>query len=192
MPPLVVLACSAFEQRLRPLLPEARPATITFLETGLHQVPRRLRRALQAILDALEAPSRVLLGYGLCGNGLAGLQSGAHTLVLPRSHDCIAVLFGSRAAYWQEFNRQPGTYYVTPQWLKAEISPLHDYRRLLARLDEATARWVMDQQYGHYRRLVFLAADLEEQLSYRSQALEVAHYCEQWGLRYEERLGTDA
>jgi hypothetical protein len=192
MPPIVVLACTAFEQRLLPLLPEARPATITFLDTGLHQFPRKLRLALQATLDATQPPSRVLVGYGLCGNGLAGVQSGAHTLVLPRSHDCIAILFGSRAAYWHEFSSQPGTYYVTPEWLKAGISPLHEYQRLLTRMDEATARWVMDQQYGHYQHLVFLAADPEEQAAYRPQALEVARYCEQWGLRYEERLGSDA
>jgi hypothetical protein len=49
----------------------------------------------------------------------------------------------------------------------------------------------MDQQYRHYERLVLVAhspADLE---TYRPQALEVARFCERWGMRYEEMLGSD-
>ena len=49
----------------------------------------------------------------------------------------------------------------------------------------------MDQQYQHYERLVLVAhsqADLE---TYRPQAQEVARFCERWGMRYEEILGSD-
>lgn len=192
MPPLIVLACAAFEQRLRHLLPEGGPSAVVFLEAGLHQVPRKLRQALQARLDQLETPSRVLLGYGLCGNSLDGLHAGANTLIMPRSDDCIAVLFGSRAAFLEEFDAQPGTYYLTPAWLDAGISPLHEFQRLQARLDLETARWVMDQQYGHYTRLLLLATTPTELDHYRPQALAVAEFCRRWGLTYAERLGSDA
>jgi hypothetical protein len=51
--------------------------------------------------------------------------------------------------------------------------------------------WIMDQQYQHYERLALVAhsqADLE---TYRPQAQEVARFCERWGMRYEEILGSD-
>ena len=53
------------------------------------------------------------------------------------------------------------------------------------------AIWLMDQLYKHYERLVLVAhsqADLE---TYRPQAQEVARFCERWGMRYEEILGSD-
>jgi hypothetical protein len=189
--PIVILACTALQRPLSRLLPEAEFASAQFLDTGLHQIPKKLTIALQAALASIETPSRVMLGYGLCGNGLAGLRAGAHTLIVPRSDDCIALLFGSYAAFRQEFDSHPGTYYVTPEWLEAEISPLHEYRRVQARLGEEKARWVMDQQYGHYQRLLFLAATPEDQAAYRSQARQVAEYCQRWGFVYEERLGSD-
>jgi hypothetical protein len=189
--PIVILACTALQRPLSRLLPEAEFASAQFLDTGLHQIPKQLTIALQAALEAIEIPSRVMLGYGLCGNGLAGLRAGAHTLIMPRSDDCIALLFGSYAAFRQEFDSQPGTYYVTPEWLEAGISPLHEHRRLQACLGEEKARWVMDQQYGHYKRLLYLAATPEDQAAFRPQALQVAEYCQRWGFIYEERLGSD-
>jgi hypothetical protein len=53
------------------------------------------------------------------------------------------------------------------------------------------AMWIMDQQYQHYERLALVAhhqADLDK---YRPQAQQVARFCERWGMRYEEILGSD-
>ena len=50
----------------------------------------------------------------------------------------------------------------------------------------------MDQQYQHYERLVMVAHDPDDLEKYRPQAQEVARYCERWGFRYEEILGSDA
>ena len=49
----------------------------------------------------------------------------------------------------------------------------------------------MDQQYKNYERLVLVAHSQSDLEKYRPQALEVAHYCEQWNMRYEEILGSD-
>jgi len=50
----------------------------------------------------------------------------------------------------------------------------------------------MDQQYQHYRRLLLVAHTQEDLDAYRPRALEVARYCERWGMRYQEILGTGA
>jgi len=76
----------------------ARGMPAEYLDFGLHLEPKRMKSALQARLEALPEPSVVLIGYGLCGNGLVGLEAGPHTLVIPRTDDCIAILLGSRSA----------------------------------------------------------------------------------------------
>ena len=50
----------------------------------------------------------------------------------------------------------------------------------------------MDQQYMHYKRLVLVAHTQEDLEKYRPRALEVAEFCQRWGMEYEEVLGSDA
>jgi hypothetical protein len=164
---------------------------VIFLDYGLHRVPGRMARTLQETLDQIEEPSLVILGYGLCGNGLQGIQAGIHTLVVPRVDDCIALLLGSRRDYIREFEAVPGTYYLSKGWLESGSHPLKEYQEYVPKYGSEQAMWIMDQQYQHYERLILVAhsqADLE---AYRPQAQEVARFCERWGMRYEERLGSD-
>ena len=55
-----------------------------------------------------------------------------------------------------------------------------------------TAEWLMDEQYQHYKRLVLIAHNQEDLEKYRPRALEVARYCERWGMQYSELVGSDA
>ena len=147
--------------------------------------------ALQEVLDGLEQPSLVVLGYGLCGTGLKGLKAGQHTLLVPRVDDCIALLLGSYRAYMREFQAVPGTYYLSKGWLESGSHPLKEYQEYVPRYGEKEAIWLMDQQYQHYERLVLVAHNQADLETYRPQALEVARFCERWGMRYEEMLGSD-
>jgi hypothetical protein len=189
--PLVIVACRVLESVLKPLLAQ-RQLPATFLDYGFHRTPQLMTPALQAALEGLPEPSVVLLGYGLCGNGLAGLQAGPHTLVVPRADDCITLLLGSYQRYVEEFSAEPGTYYLTKGWLESGSHPLKEYHELLERYDLETAGWIMDEQYRNYKRLVLVAPTEEELAAYRPQALAVAEFCaERWGFRYEERLGSE-
>lgn len=189
--PIVLIACQVFQGLLDPLLPEGLAERVTFMDYGLHRAPRKMTWSLQAALDGLESPSLVVFGYGLCGNGLHGLQAGAHTLLIPRADDCIAILLGSRQRYLQEFGTQPGTYYLTKGWLESGSNPLQEYHEYREKYGEEKAAWLMDQQYRNYKRLAFVAHNRDELQAYRPQALEVAEYCRRWGMQYEEMLGSD-
>ena len=147
--------------------------------------------ALQPVIDSLAEPSLVVLGYGLCGNGLQGVKAREHTLLLPRADDCIAILLGSRTAYHREFDASPGTYYLSKGWLESGSHPLKEYEEYVEKYGPKDAAWVMDQQYQHYERLVLVTHDEEDMEKYRPQAKAVASYCEQWGMQYEEILGSD-
>ena len=189
--PLVIISCAVFQHLFEDMLPPAQQENMTFLDYGLHVVPNNLRATIQNTIDSIPEPSRVVLGYGLCGNGLKDIQARSHTLLIPRTDDCIAILLGSYQAYMAEFNANPGTYYLTKGWLEAGTDPLREYQQIIEKYGEETGNWIMDQQYQHYKRLVFVGtseADLEE---YRPRALEVAEFCSRWGMTYQEIRGTN-
>jgi len=189
--PIVVIACQVFQHLLEERLPSDLIRSITFLDYGLHSVPRKLTQKVQELIDSIEEPSLVVLGYGLCGNGLNGIRAGRHTLLIPRADDCIAILLGSYQAYQQEFQSAPGTYYLSKGWLESGSNPLSEYQKYLERYGSEQADWIMDQQYQNYKRLVFVAHNPEDLEHYRPQAEEVARFCQRWGMRYEEILGSE-
>jgi hypothetical protein len=190
--PVVVLACQVLQDMLTRLLPEGLAEQVTYMDYGLHRVPGKMTPALQEVLDSIEEPSLVVLGYGLCGNGLKGLQAGKHTLLVPRVDDCIALLLGSHKAYIRQFEAVPGTYYLSKGWLESGSHPLKEYEEYVPRYGEKEAMWIMDQQYQHYERLVLVAHSQADLDAYRAPAQEVARFCERWGMHYEEILGSDA
>jgi hypothetical protein len=190
--PIAIIACNVFQGFLEHYLPDDLAKEITFLDYGLHTVPRNLKNTIQEKIDCILAPSLVVLGYGLCGNGLHNIKAGKHTLLIPRTDDCIALLLGSYAAYRRQFDETPGTYYLSKGWLESGSNPLQEYHSLEQKYGEQQAKWLMDTQYRNYKRLALVAHQPEDLEKYRSRALEVAEYCAQWGMRYEEILGSDA
>ncbi len=189
--PLVILACKVLQSLLEPHLPDASIPAV-FMDYGLHRTPALMTPALQAEIDRLVEPSTILVGYGLCGNGLVGLQSRQHTLIIPRADDCIMMLLGSYRRYREEFDAEPGTYYLTKGWLESGSNPLKEYQELVEKYDRETADWITDEEYKNYKRLVLVAPHEAELDAYRTQAREVAEYCAaRWGFRYEERIGSE-
>ncbi|MGD8603387.1 MAG: DUF1638 domain-containing protein [Anaerolineales bacterium] len=189
--PLVVIACRVFEGLLEAHLPEEPPAAFYYQDYGLHRHPRKLTQALQGLIDSIEQPSRITLGYGLCGNGLDGLRAGRHTLLIPRADDCIALLLGSPEEYRRQFETAPGTYYLTKGWLESGSDPLKEFEENRQKYGDEEAEWIMDQQYQHYTRLALVAHNQNDLQMYRPLAKAVADYCQRWGMQYEEILGHE-
>ncbi len=190
--PVVVIACQVFQNMLETMLPANLADQITFLDYGLHVFPKKLAVSVQNAVDSITVPSLIVLGYGLCGNGLRGIKAGPHTLLIPRTDDCIAILLGSYAAYRREFTNHPGTYWLSKGWLEAGTNPLAEYQKNVAQFGPETAAWVMDQQYQHYQRLALVAQTQADLDAYRPQAQQVADYCRRWQMNYAEVLGSDS
>ncbi len=185
--PVVFLACKVFEG----VIDDLEGVTSLFLEYGLHSLPKHLKQAVQEEIDRIESPSLVVLGYGLCGNGLDEIRAGKHTLVVPKADDCIAIFMGSRQRYMTQFKQNPGTYYLTKGWFEVGSDPLSEYEKLLEKYSVETSDWLMEQQYQHYKCLLFIAHRQEDLDAYRPRALEVAAYCDRFGMVYEEYLGSE-
>jgi hypothetical protein len=184
----VLLSCAVLESYLRPVLDESMPAT--FLDMGLHDQPKMMRPAIQEQLDALPEPATVLVGYGLCGNGVVGLEAGPHTLVLPKAHDCIGMAYGSTAAHAAAIQAHPGTYYLTRGWLGTGNDPLEQYERYVKQYGRERADRVVEAFYGHYERVCLMAFSAEELEEVRPLAAPVVQYFQdRWQLEYVERVG---
>ncbi len=100
---------------------------VVLMEQGLHTEPDRLRcelrKALDRTTDAQGNPyDASLLGYGLCGKGIEGL-SAKITVVIPRAHDCITLLLGSKEKYKSYFDSYSGTYWYSPGWIETGTQP---------------------------------------------------------------------
>lgn len=154
---------------------------IVGIEQGLHNTPDKLRTELRQQLNQIEGGfDAVLLGYGLCGNGTLGLTARV-PLVIPRAHDCITVLLGSRQRHEEYSQKYPGSYFYTPGWIEHGHTPSlqsdHDkaeeYRQ---KYGEDNAAYLMEMEQAwrkSYHRAVFIDWDLpgkEPFIEYTRQA----------------------
>jgi hypothetical protein len=99
-----------------------------YLPAALHDSGAKLmRQRLQQEIDSIDCSSydAIVLGYGLCGTGLAGVTAPAIPLVLPRAHDCITLLMGSREEYAAYFNANSGVYFRSVAWIERAVE-MHD------------------------------------------------------------------
>ncbi len=151
-----------------------------FLPAGVHdQGAENMRHRLQAAIDEADPnPPRpkydaIVLGYALCGNGLAGLRARKVQLVVPRAHDCITLLMGSRSKFQTYFEANPGVYYRSVGWvehgeeLQQQIAGLAtdcDRNALIERFGASNGQYLFEEytKYLHtYRQLTYIETGLE-------------------------------
>ncbi|MEN6414441.1 MAG: DUF1638 domain-containing protein [Veillonellales bacterium] len=98
--------------------------------TDYHDYPKKGHEVLQSRIYELDTESAqydyILLGYGLCGKIMDGITSGRTPLVVPRTHDCIALFLGGSAAYERLMKDHPGTLCYVDAWLERSPSRLAD------------------------------------------------------------------
>ncbi len=150
----ILFACRTLESEISAILPPG--VDCEYLEYALHNTPEKLRSQLKEKIAAATDYETILLGYGLCSNSIAGLTSPHQTIVVPRAHDCIMLLLGSREKYNCQFKEFPGTYYLSRGWLEQEGDPLSSYYRSCEKYGEENARYVIEAEYANYQRIVFI------------------------------------
>ena len=200
-PRVALLACAVFEKEIALLTRGASHiAEVRFFEMGLHDRPDQLRATLQKNLDAMDARSgieAIVLAYGLCGRGTAGLRPLRQKLVIPRAHDCITVFMGSKEAYAEHQRRCPTCYYYTPGWNRERRVPGPE--RLTALRAELAAKFEPDdveflieterEQWARHDTATYLelgTSDAKAESDY-------ARKCADWlGWKFEHQRGDPA
>lgn len=157
---------------------------ILWMEQGLHNTPDKLRSELQEKLGTTPSVyDAVLLGYGLCGNGILGLTCPL-PLVVPRAHDCITLLLGSKQRHEEYTLKHPGTYFFSPGWIDESKMPGRQRDQEL--LEEYTSQYGPDNaQYlmeveqswrKQYKQAVFVDWNLPGKERYIQFTRESAAY----------------
>jgi len=166
---------------------------VEFLPKGLHDLgvdkmtPRIQARIEEADTGQYDA---LVLGYGLCNNGVAGLHAENTKMVIPRAHDCIALFMGSRERHEEYHRAHPGTYYRTTGWIERNDASGADditvqqklglflqYEELAAKYGEDNARYIMDTMgdaTANYDRVAFIRMGLDGEAPFCEMARKEA------------------
>ena len=183
-----IIACKVFWREIFVLTGNSpHYFDVTFLQQGLHASPDRLREAIANEIRLVESGKdihtsypvpvsdspdsqyfdAILLFYALCSGSVEQLSAENHRLIVPRSHDCIALLLGSVQEYSEYFFRHKGTFWNSVGWAECGYLPDEDFRErrlktfaekrgasMAKRLIEADESWK-----SNYNRLTFIKWD---------------------------------
>jgi hypothetical protein len=174
LPPKII-ACETLRDEVTRV---AGDLEVEYLEGRLHDHPDRLRDLLNERIAATPGARTILLAYGRCSNGTAGLVAGPHRLVLPAVDDCIAILLGSRDEYLRQFIGCPGTYYYTRGWIEYIRDPYHEYLDMIPRYGETKAREIARLILANYRRVALVDTGTYDPADYRDYLRTVCDFYE--------------
>jgi len=103
---------------------------LEFTEKNAHERSDFLRSLVQSKIDAAESGSvaydAILLGFGLCGNGVLGAAATKTPIVLPRAHDCCTIFLGSRQAFKEHFSDNPSLPFSSVGYMERGGTWIHD------------------------------------------------------------------
>lgn len=169
----LLIGCAILERELKHLIATANQSTeLILLEQGLHESPSTLRSRLQAEIDLHDGQyDRIMIAYGLCSNGLEGIRAGVTPLLVPKAHDCITLLLGSRERYRQYFDDNAGTYWYSVGWLETGSQPGPDFieskkTRYASEYDEETTDFLIEEEkkwIERYRSACFIRHGLVDE-----------------------------
>jgi Protein of unknown function (DUF1638) len=187
---LKVIACDVMNREFSYLSSQSCCLVdVTFLHQGLHDTPEKLKTQLQQEIDKANqgfpynyyntAPNYdyIIIGYGLCSNGITGLFSPKVPLVIPRGHDCTTLLLGSKEKYEVCFKNNPATYWFSTGWIERGWQPselrcqvlLEEYLR---KYGEDNAEFLMEMEQSwikNYRNAAFISWNCLPNFDYYSK-----------------------
>jgi hypothetical protein len=174
---------------------------IVLMPQGLHDEPDKLRSEVQKALDTIHdiqgrPYDASLLGYGLCSNGIVGL-SARIPVVVPRGHDCITLLLGSKDRYQNYFDSHRGVYWYSAGWIESGKQPGKErYEKTLKEYQEKygedNAQYLMEVEQDwirQYNWATFIDWDFVDSDEYRDYTKRCAEYL---GWNYDELNGNPA
>lgn len=186
---IVIIACRVMVPELEKARDQDSGVEIRYLDQGLHRTPDKMADLIQPQIDeTAQYAVRIVLGYGLCSNGIVGVTARQQGLLIPSCHDCIAFFLGSPEAYGKAFEERPGTYYLTPGWVSERKDPLgiveDDYTH---RVGREMAVWAMKEELKHYTHIALINTGIGDLGPLRERAMENAHFFKK---KYKEVQGN--
>lgn len=131
---LAMIACEVMVREVSFLTAQSEHIiSVRWMKQGLHDNPSMLNRMLKEKIAEIEELNEqmsadkkfdaIVLGYGLCSNGVIGISAETLPLVIPKCDDCIALFLGSQSRYLELFRQYKGIYWYTPGWVERAFTP---------------------------------------------------------------------
>ena len=164
---------------------------LKLLGQGLHDVgEEKMSSSLQREIDAIdpEKYEAILLAYGLCNHGIRNLHAKI-PLVVPRAHDCITLLMGSKEDYMTYFHDNPGCFFRSVGWAERAHDNLSNpesttrqmgmasYEEYVEKYGEENAKYLMETLGDHlrnYSSLTYIDTNLPLDEKYQKEAMDIA------------------
>ena len=189
---LKLIACEIMFRELCHCVAQSRSIVdFEFLPKGLHDIETAdMVARLQECIDQAdgEGYEAIALAYALCNNGTVGLRARSAPVVLPRAHDCITLLLGSKERYRDYFKEHPGTFFRSPGWMERDFANVEgsiyqklglaqEYQEMVEKYGEDNAQFIMESMGGwrqHYTDLLYIDTGGAQQLDYEAEARKEA------------------
>ena len=176
--PRVIIACRVLESELEALKGSDSNIETIYIDQNYHRSPHLLPDLLQEKIEEVkDYAKQIVLGYGLCSNAIVGIVPPSQGLIVTKAHDCITLFLGSREKYNKLFKQSPGTYYITPGWIKEEKDPLgmleNEY---VPKLGREIAEWGAMEEIKHYKDITLIDTRAVDIAPYRDRARENASF----------------
>ena len=151
-----LISCAMLADEVNHILKQTNTALpVIWIERGLHNTPKKLNQLLQTHIDQLQDQDEILLTFGLCGNGTAGLVS-KHTLLrIPRFDDCINQLLCSQPRT-ERRQTETDSIYLTRGWTLDKEAILQQYRLLSEQYDPDMRDLIFQTMYAGYHTLTII------------------------------------
>ena len=202
----LLISCEIFFREICFCLSQCRHIIdVVFMPKGLHDIGEKMMsEKLQAEIDKID-PGKyeaVLLGYGLCNNGIRGLHAPL-PLIVPRAHDCITLLLGSKEKYYNFFDNNPGTYFKSTGWIERDSDQRENSLSITSQLGmnktfqeyvelygEEQAKYLMEtigDWFKNYKKIAYIDTQIGNFDEYKLMSKKIA---EDQGWEYEELSGN--
>ncbi len=178
---------------------------LKFMEKALHDSgSSKMARTLQCEIDKADSKKydAILLVYALCNNGITGLKAKL-PMVIPKAHDCITLLMGSKDEYMRYHNENPSAYYMSSGWMErdktfgynegsipSQLGINRTYQEYAEQYGEENARYLMEtlgDWTANYSKYSFIDTGTGDVTRYESDTKIMA---ENKGWEYERIKGN--
>lgn len=173
---------------------------VELMQQGLHNTPQILQQTLRDTVRALEQKincAAIVLGYGLCSRGIENVSTQRALLVVPRAHDCITLLLGSKERYARYVAEHPGCYWYSPGWNRCHTPPGPErYEKLreqyAQKYDPDDVDFLMENEQ-HWFKAYNRATYVDIGIGATPQDIAYTQRCAQWlGWDFDRQQGDPA
>ena len=149
-----------------------------YLDTDLHRTPARIPEVLQAKIHEISSLyETIMLGYGLCSNGVVGVSALRSTMIIPRVHDCLDLFLGFVGRGKSRIGLGTAHYYLTPGTILNRKDPLATMElEYIPKMGREMSEWGMKEELKHYTHFALITSQGRDMTAIREQALKNARF----------------